>query len=396
MSPKPSTKPPTSSPAVGSEGDIDTGVPMPRALAEATACLADIGLYGLVWLTGDLIVEMTYGPLVDFIQHGKPLTDSVLALIGLENDIRALRADTGKLLELPAVAVATPDGLQGRLNFVLFWLKHEDRPMLLAYRANSQTELELELSRQIRARLMAEAEISAKSRELARANADLESFAAIVSHDLKAPLRHIRMIADDVILQASDTGQSPEMMQKLRHLQDLSRRMSHMLTELFDYASLGRKYEALAPTDTRQLVQDIADSLAGGAMRIVIEGDWPIVTTLAAPLDLVLRNLIHNAVQHHDRRSGIVTLTCQERAEHLVFAVSDDGPGIAPQDHAVVFLPFRTLTSRAARPGSGTGMGLAMVKKMVETAGGTISLLSDPGQRRGATFEVVWPRFISI
>ena len=63
---------------------------MPRALAEATACLADIGLYGLVWLTGDLIVEMTYGPLVDFIQHGKPLTDSVLALIGLENDIRAL------------------------------------------------------------------------------------------------------------------------------------------------------------------------------------------------------------------------------------------------------------------------------------------------------------------
>lgn len=396
MSPKLSSKPPTSSPAGDTKADVDPGVPMPRALAEAIAHLADAELYGLVWLTHELTVEMTYGPLVDFVTQGKPLTDSILALIGLEDDIRALRSCPGQLLELPAVAVASESGDSKRLNFVLFWLADEDRPMLLAFRANVQTELELELSRQIRARLMAEAEISAKSRELARANADLESFAAIVSHDLKAPLRHTRMIADDVIVEVSQAGAPDEVTQKLRQLQALSRRMSHMLSELFDYATLGRKYEALAQTDTRELVQHIASSFPDSAVSISIKGNWPVVTTLAAPLDLVLRNLIQNAIQHHDRPSGVITLTCEEHSDHLAFSVADDGPGIMPKDHAAAFLPFRKLDPSKGRPGDGTGMGLAMVKKMVEAAGGSIILESDPEVRRGTRFHVSWPRFISI
>ncbi|MCB1484890.1 MAG: HAMP domain-containing histidine kinase [Hyphomicrobiaceae bacterium] len=388
------SKPPTSSPGADIKEDVDTGVPMPRALAEATARLADSGLYGLVWLNKDLTVELTYGPLVDFVTHGMPLSDSVLALIGFEDEILALRDHPHKRIELPAVALASPTGHDKRLNFIVFWLPDEDRPMVLAYQANSQTELELELSRQIRARLMAEAEISAKSRELARANADLESFAAIVSHDLKAPLRHMRMIADEAIIKASELAQGADISSHLHQLQDLSRRMSHMLTELFDYASLGRKYEALAPLDTRQLVQDIADSLPESGMQIKIEGNWPTVTTLAAPLDLTLRNLIQNAVQHHDKTTGIITLKCAELPDHLEFSVSDDGPGILPKHHAAAFLPFRTLDSGSTK--TGTGMGLAMVKKMVETAGGTITLTSDPQQRRGTTICVKWPRIVPL
>lgn len=374
------------------DADTDTGVPMPRPLAEASARLADFGLYGIAWLNRDLTVAMTYGPLVDFIAHGKPLCDSVLAFYGMDDDILALRDAPAQLLEMPAIAVAVPDVNSKRLNFTVFWLPDEDRPLLLAYRANSQTELELELSKQIRARLMAEAEIEQKSKELARANADLESFAAIVLHDLKAPLRHMRTIADDVIMTAALRGEDGEV-DKLQQLQVLSRRMSHMLTELFDYASLGRKNEALDAVDTRAMAETIKESLPDAARRIAIEGAWPTVTTLAAPLDLVLRNLIQNAIQHHDRGDGTVTLSCTDAPDCIVFSVSDDGPGIAPEHHDAVFLPFRTLEGRAK---GGTGMGLAMVKKTLETLGGKIFLSSDPRVERGATFAVYWPKQISL
>lgn len=375
------------------DADIDTGVPMPRALAEATARLAHFGIYGLVWLSHDLIVEKSFGDLVDFIEHDKPVTDSVMALIGLENDILALRDRPTHVLELPAVAVATPNGGSKRLNFSLFWLPDDDRPMLLAYRANSQTEMELELSKQIRARHIAESDLAAKSRELARANADLESFAAIVSHDLKAPLRHMRMLADDLIVKCSHVGEQ-DATEKLQHLQDLSRRMSHMLTELFDYASLGRKYEALAATDTRAIAQSIVDAVPQAGFTFRIEGNWPVVTTLAAPLDLVLRNLVQNALQHHDRKHGVITLSCCEDLTALTFSVCDDGPGIAPAHHNAIFLPFRTLDKAGAKTG-GSGMGLAMVKKTVETVHGTVTVESDPAMGRGTRFNIRWPKLIN-
>lgn len=390
MSSKHSLTPPTSSPAAGSDGEQAL---VPRVIAEAMTQVADYGIYGALWLNRDLIVEGRYGQLVDFVAKGRPVTDSVLAFFGLEDEIRALEETPGQLLELPAIAVATPDGSQKKINFTIFWQERDARTFVLAYRANSQTELELELSRQIRARLMAEEEISAKSKELARANADLESFAAIVSHDLKAPLRHMRYLADDVILSAPPDA-SGETAEKLRQLQSLSRRMSHMLTELFDYASLGRKYEALAAADTRQLAESIVASLPASGMVITISGTWPVFTTLAAPLDLVIRNLVQNAIQHHDRAEGRITIEGGEEAAALIIRVSDDGPGIAREHHAAVFRPFRTLKAPGAA--SGTGMGLAMVKKTIETAGGAIEITSDPARARGTTFTVRWPKFIAL
>lgn len=390
MSQEPLSIPPTLSPGADIETPASNAL---KTLPDVGARIARFGIYGIVWLTKDLIVEATFGPLVDFVKAGQPVTDSILAFIGLEQEIALLGTQPDRLLELPAIAVPAADGSATRLNFTFFWQPDQGRPILLAYRANSQTELEIELSRQIRARLMAEAEVSEKSKELARANADLESFAAIVSHDLKAPLRHMRQIADEVIVKATLRNEE-EAAGKLRQLQGLSRRMAHMLSELLDYASLGRKSEALAATDTRTLAQSIIASMPESGIKIAMTGAWPVLTTLAAPLDLILRNLIQNAIQHHDRGEGHITLDCQEEPARLVFSVTDDGPGIAPEHHAAAFLPFRTL-DREGKKG-GTGIGLAMVKKMVETAGGTITLVSDPAQARGTTFRVAWPKLIMV
>lgn len=394
MSQKPSSTPPSVSPAaansVGGPGTSSRVDSAEWKVLEAGSLLAQFGSYGLIWLNQDLTVEDTFGPLVSFVTAGEPVTNSVLALIGLEQEIVALKEDSRRVLELPAVAVISNDTRGSKLNFTLFWNAGRDCPMALAYKSASQTELEVELSKQIRARLMAEAEVTATSKELARANADLESFAAIISHDLKAPLRHMRQLTEA----AFDTsgGDPAAIRETLRAIEGQSRRMSHMLTALFDYSSLGRKYEAIEPVDTAALMDDVKHSLPETGHRVIITGQWPVLSTLRAPLDLVVRNLVGNALQHHDRATGNITIACEEQPQSLVISVTDDGPGINPRHHQSIFLPFRTLNSNSA--GASTGMGLAAVKKTVEGAGGTIAVASDPQTARGTTFTVVWPKVL--
>jgi signal transduction histidine kinase len=360
-------------------------------LLEAGSLLAQFGSFGLIWMKRDLTVDDTFGPLVDFVTVGEPITSSVLALIGLEAEILGLADDTTRVLELPAVAAMSGTNQAGKLNFTLFWNAGRDCPMALAYKSASQTELEFELSKQIRARLMAEAEVTLKSKELARANADLESFAAIISHDLKAPLRHMRQLTETAFDTATDVN-TAAVLETLRNIERQSRRMSDMLTALLDYSTLGRKYEAIEAVDTSKLIDAIVHSLPDSGHTFEVTGDWPVFETLRAPLDLILRNLIANALQHHDKPSGKISLNCEDRAQKVVFSVSDDGPGIAQQYHEVIFLPFRTLKSGLEQ--ASTGMGLAAVKKTIEAAGGSIEVISAPGQQRGTTFNVYWPKVV--
>ena len=178
----------------------------------------------------------------------------------------------------------------------------------------------------------------------------------------------------------------------LKDIEGQSRRMSDMLTALLNYSSLGRKYEALEQVDTRALILSIADSLPESGITVAVDGDWPSLSTLRAPMDLVLRNLVANALQHHDRQIGQVTVCCSDHPQSLKIAISDDGPGIDPKHHNAIFLPFRTLTAGADT--NSTGMGLAAVKKTIEAAGGTVEVSSNPKLRRGTTFLVTWPKVI--
>lgn len=372
--------------AVDHNGEFDQSVFNIGAIA------ASFGFFGLVWLDSNLIAKRTYGWLVDFVTTGSVITESVLPFIGLEAAILALSDNPAEVLELPAVSVARADGNARKLNFTIFWHAAHDGPIALAYRSTSQTELELELSKQIRARLMAEAEVSAKSKELARANSDLESFAAIVSHDLKAPLRHMRTMAETATAIAHDANDQ-DLKNQLAEIIRQSQRLSKMLTELFDYSSIGRKSDAIETVDTLQLAESIKSRFPNSGVKISIEGEWPELNTLKAPLDLALRNLVSNALQHHDRSTGNVWMHCAADPTALIFSVRDDGPGIAQRNHASVFEPFRTLV---ANPQSAsTGMGLAMVKKTIESCGGRVDIDSDPDLRRGTKFTIVWPKYLS-
>lgn len=357
-------------------------------IASAFRTLAEAGGFGLVWLDPNLVVIGSVGPAAANIVVNLPLQSSLIALIGLEDDILALRSFAGRSLELPSVADTSSPNSDTRFSYTFSWNAADERFIVLVHRTKAVSDLEFELSRQNRARLMAEAHTAATSRELQRANADLESFAAIVSHDLKAPLRQIRTLGDQLLqhLQSEDLGDARA---TSTAIMERSRRMSAMLNDLFAYSSLGRKYEAVDQIDTRARLDQIAEPWRQQGHTIQLRGDWPILSAAVAPFELVFRNLIANAVQHHDGDRARIDLDVRREGLTYVIWLADDGPGIAIQHQDTVFLPFRSL-SPSGTPTS-TGMGLAMVKRAVESAGGAISLVPTGAVERGATFKIVWP-----
>lgn len=369
----------------------------PAPLVAAAMLLSKQGLFGLIWADDQLIVTARYGALADFVEIGEPVTNSVPPFVGLEPDILALKSNRGASLDLPIVSIVRGPDAAPKLNFTALWSDEEKCYLVLISRAGAQTNVEVELSRQIRARLIAEAEVTHKSKaltkanaELARANQDLEEFASIISHDLKGPMRALRYMAED--LSNSESLQaSPEALAQLSKMRAQSQRMSEMLTSLLEYSSAGRKEEIVELVDTAALVESIVRSTPRpDEIDIYSTGVWPSIETLRAPLDLVLRNLVENAIKHHDRPAGVIQLRCENAGDWLRFEIEDDGPGIDQHHHASVFLPFRRLSPSENREGQ--GMGLAFVKRWVEASGGRIGLISDAPSKRGTIFWFDWPK----
>jgi len=335
--------------AAAFEAAPDSPVAGPLAIAAAGELMAERGIFGIVWLDGDLIARTRYGRLVDFIPLSRPITDEVLPLIGLEGDILALKDDPSRAVEVTSVAIIAHDGTTPRLNLTLFWFPAGQRYLLLVSRAISRSDLEAQLVSQMRARLMAEAEVIAKSEqlsraniELSRANRDLEDFASIIAHDLGAPMRAMRYLVDDLETRLcnADRPSDAEPLAAIAELRKQTRRLSTMLRELHDYSSIGRKQDALATVATSDLISAIVESIPHPpGIEVIVEGEWPVIEALAAPLDLVLRNLIDNAVKHHDRDRGAVRVCCEPREKHLAITVADNGPGIPVAVRDAVFLP---------------------------------------------------------
>jgi signal transduction histidine kinase len=369
------------------------------ALLAAGQFFAHRQVYGLAWIDRDLVVRARYGEKAQFISVGQPITDSVFAFIGSEDFIASFQSDPSLALELPGIVIVTQDEERQRYNLSLFWSPVEQVYLLLVARASLDATLEVELLRHVRARLMAEAETQRKSGELARANRDLEDFAAIISHDLKAPMRALHYMTDDV--EAALNGRDAlTAATKIDEMRVQTRRLSSMLTGLLDYSSIGRKSEALERVDTHALVMAIVASIARPAgFQVRVVGDWPELVTLKAPFDLVVRNLLENAIKHHDREQGHVELTCHAGDDALLIGVRDDGPGIDEAHRDAIFLPFRTLAVGSPKESDGVGLGLALVQRTVENVGGSLVLRPAPagssGRERGAQFDLIWPRELS-
>src|SRR5262245_3181858 len=221
--------------------------------------------------------------------------------------------------------------------------------------------------------------------ELARAVAELDEFAHVVSHDLKAPLRGIWSLAAGIAEDCKEflPGESRE---HLSLLEERARRMGRLIDGVLRYSRAGRR-PVVGPVDAQSVFAEVLDSLGplrGVAVRA--EGTLPVVHTDRTQLAQILQNLIGNAVEHLGKESGEVVVSCREREGGFEFSVRDDGVGIDAADLEGIFRMFSTV-----HPERGTaGVGLAIVKKLVERAGGSVSVESTPSV--GSTFRFVIPQ----
>jgi len=359
--------------------------------------LAQRGAWGIAWLDADLCVRERFGPLMNPLAVGTPVTATLDALLGLEDELKLLKARRQD--EPMVLANVLPPGATSRgerMTISVYWVVAEQQYLLLISRAAPFDEIEVRLAAEVRARAIAEAEVAAQARivqrvnqELAAANRDLEEFASVISHDLRAPLRGVRYAATDAKA-ALSSGNVEAASSGIGRALALSHRMSAMLTGLLDYARVGRKSDVAEQIRTGDLVAEIVESIAAGCQQnIVISGNWPLITTVVEPLDIVLRNLIENAVKHHDRADGRIIVDAEVDGQRLLLSISDDGPGIDPAWHEAIFLPFRQIAD--TEDVDGAGIGLALVKKTVERFGGSIEVQSNPSIGRGSTFKVGWP-----
>ncbi|MEB3210498.1 MAG: PAS domain S-box protein [Leptolyngbyaceae bacterium] len=228
------------------------------------------------------------------------------------------------------------------------------------------------------------------TRKLQAQNQELDQFAYVASHDLKAPLRAIANLSTWIEEDISDLL-PPENKQQLDLLRGRVQRMENLINGLLSYSRAGRMDPVPEEVNVRRLVQEIVDLLAPPeAFTITIDPQLPTFSANRVPLTQVFTNLITNAIKHHHRPDGTIQVSHRIAAndEFFEFSVTDDGPGIQPEYHAKIFDIFQVLEARDKV--ENTGIGLAIVKKMVDAEGGKISVESQPGE--GTTFRFTWPR----
>lgn len=222
---------------------------------------------------------------------------------------------------------------------------------------------------------------------LERSNRDLDQFAYAASHDLKAPLRGISNLAlwieEELGESATDTVRG-----HIAKLRGRVHRMEALIEGILAYSRAGRTGNPPEPVAVGRLVRDVVDLLAPPpTLRIDVAPDLPVLHTERAMLQQVFMNLIGNAVKYAGGASGCVTVAWAREGDWVSFTVADDGPGIAPAYQEKVWGIFQTLSPRDKV--EGTGIGLALVKKVVESRGGRVWL--DSAEGKGATFGFTWP-----
>jgi PAS domain S-box-containing protein len=231
----------------------------------------------------------------------------------------------------------------------------------------------------------AELELAAKAEALERSNAELEQFAYVASHDLQEPLR---MVAGFTKLLKKEYGGQlgPEADGYIDFAVDGARRMQRLISDLLEFARVGSRGRSFHPVDLGEIVQDVLRDLqlALADARAEIElGSLPTVVGDRRQLSQLLLNLLTNALKFREPgEPARVEITAEVHSDRTVVAVRDRGIGIDPRYVSRIFGVFQRLHARDEFPG--TGIGLAICKKIVERHGGTIWVDSAPGE--GATF----------
>jgi len=253
-------------------------------------------------------------------------------------------------------------------------------------------ELQKGLEEKNKALNQAMARYKRANKKLLLLNQELEEFAEIISHDLKAPLRNLKFISGKI--QKELQGEKSPVLQKyLPLMESRVELMNELLGDIWAYSKAGQLYSSVQTFNPRDSLEKIIATLGIAeenqfTIEVQIHEQISQLKTPQQPLELVLRNLLDNSIKHHHREDGKLLVSAEPHDERFcLFRVKDDGPGIQEKHHQKIFGVFRQLKPRSQI--KGTGMGLALVKKIVENFGGTIEVQSIKGE--GTTFSFLWP-----
>ncbi len=224
---------------------------------------------------------------------------------------------------------------------------------------------------------------------LEAANEKLRTFTAIAAHDLKTPLFNqinlLEFITED--LQSANITLPAEVQDNWQELEMVTRQMLRLIQDLSVYAtteSESQTTERFSPSLRLQEVLQVAQPRTG--FQITIQDDIPDLVVNPTAFEMVMRNLLNNAIKHHDKDFGRISVRCETQADQVILQVQDDGPGIPENQREQVFEPFQRLSART----DGSGLGLAFIRKTVDSWGGKVWISS--ATPRGSIFSISFPR----
>mgnify|MGYP000682527927 CR=1 FL=1 len=226
--------------------------------------------------------------------------------------------------------------------------------------------------------------------DLKETNTNLEEFTYVASHDLRSPLRGIADLLEWV-KEDLEPDPAESITRNIDRIAIRIKRMEQLIDNLLRYARAGKAVTKTKDININQLFDDVLELVQPpSGFTLERRVDLKQLVCVATPLETILRNLISNAIKHHDREEGRILIKCKAENNMCHFSVSDDGPGIPESAMGRIFKLFQTVSS-ADRQGS--GIGLSVSRRLAETHGGRVSVeLNSP--QKGVTFHVWWPRFI--
>tara|TARA_B110000858_G_scaffold198281_1_gene263709 strand:- start:12804 stop:14459 length:1656 start_codon:yes stop_codon:yes gene_type:complete len=218
---------------------------------------------------------------------------------------------------------------------------------------------------------------------------EVEQFTYIASHDLRAPLRAIDNLTQWLEEDLNDVLKD-DTRENMNLLRGRVKRLDKLLDDILRFTRAGRTGQKLIQVDTKILLSNINDlTYLSDKFRLEVKGKMPAVNAADGTLEVIFANLINNAINHHDKDSGVICIDVQQREKEWVFRVIDDGPGIPDEYAEKIFEMFKTLEGRDTAEGS--GMGLSIVRKLVNLNNGNIWVEKNIlGQ--GACFCFSWPK----
>lgn len=266
-------------------------------------------------------------------------------------------------------------------------VKAEQLEQMVKERTDQLTEANNQLKLEIAEREKAELRLTELLKKVDNINTELKDFASIVSHDLKAPLRGIKTVANWILEDYRDKFDE-QTNEKMNLLLNRVERMYNLIDGVLQYSKVGRVEEGQVRVDLERFLPEVINMLVPpDNIEVVIEGKLPVIQCWETHIMQLFQNLVSNAIKYMDKPQGKIRIGCIEEDGFWKFNVTDNGPGIEKKHFERIFKMFQVLSVN--EESKGTGVGLTVAKKIVELYGGKIWLESRFGE--GTTFFFTLP-----